>query len=85
MYVVVVVACGGGGCMWWWQLHVVVVVVVCVVVVVACGAVVVVCYLSKDIRMPKRTADSHRSMTVSPYLGLISAVYSTAKHMHRGT
>ena len=62
-----------------------VVVVVCVVVVVTCGAVVVVCYLSKDIRMPKRTADSHRSMTVSPYLGLISAVYSTAKHMHRGT
>ena len=62
-----------------------VVVVFCVVVVVACGAVVVVCYLSKQIRMPKRTADSHQSMTVSPYLELISPVYSTAKHMHRGT
>ena len=55
------------------------------VVVVACGAVVVVCYLSKDMHMPKRTADSHLSMTVSPYLGFIIAVCSTAKHIHRGT
>ena len=36
-----------------------------------------------DIAMPKRTADSHRLMAVSPYLGLISAVHSTTpKHMH---
>ena len=64
---VVVVACSGsGGC-------------ICSSIV-ACGAVVVVCYLSKYIRMPKRTAASHRSMTVSPYFGAYqcSVLYSKA-------